>query len=198
MVAARRRTATMKTKLATSIRHALTSLPALGTYLATKGWLSPAEGAQLDGSLDNLYAVIAALLAAVLVRLIMLAVARFAPGLAPLLGNDTEASGGNAPGGGMSPALLISTAAALSMVGALPSCSVVGWAATGQPPAATSVQRIGAADATPILVASADLAQAEAATEAAATAGEAPPIHGLYDAGRAADAVRSVFSESSK
>ncbi len=117
----------MKEKITTSIRHALTAIPALGGYLATKGWVSAEEGAQLDGSLGNLYAVLAAILAAVVVRLLMLGLARIAPGLAPVLGGegDSPAGGGDGTGisGGSFPCLLI-TAAALSMAGLLlPSCS---------------------------------------------------------------------------
>lgn len=106
--------------------------------------------------------------------------------------SDDAASGGN---GGP---LLVVMAAGLLAMGALPSCSAVGAAITGAPIPATAVQRTGGGDSPPVLVASADLAGAEAAALQAERLGEPPPVHGLYDAGRAAATLREVFTESSK
>lgn len=89
-------------------------------------------------------------------------------------------------------------AAGLLSLGLLPSCGVIGSAITGEPIPATTVQRAGQPDAQPIQIASADLAVAEDAARRAEILDEAPPVHGLYDAGRAAKAAREVFTESSK
>lgn len=83
-------------------------------------------------------------------------------------------------------------------VAALPSCAPLGSAITGAPIPATAVQRSGHEDATPVMIASADLVQAEAAAESAAKAGEDLPVNGLYDAGRAASVIGEVFTGSGK
>lgn len=72
----------------------------------------------------------------------------------------------------------------------LTSCAAISSAITGQEIPATAVQRAGHPDAPVIMIASSDLSQAEA--------GPAETIHGLYDAGRAAQVAREVFTESSK
>lgn len=80
----------------------------------------------------------------------------------------------------------------------LPSCSVVHSVATGQPIPSTTVQRAGQPEAQPIEIASVELAQAEAAAEAADLTNSPRPVNGLYDAGRAAQVAREVFTELSK
>ncbi len=133
------------------------------------------------------------MLAAAISRWVMLLLAKHAPHLRNIFGGG---SGGSLPLVAMAGIATWGT----GLVGALflTSCSVVGSAITGASIPATAVQRAGHDGATPILVSSADLAQAEVEAEVAAKAGQAPPVNGLYDAGRAAKAVRQVFTESSK
>lgn len=111
--------------------------------------------------------------------------------------DDDDASGGGGSGttgaGVVVPLLLVGFALLT-----LPSCSVIGSAISGAPIPATTVVRAVDADAMPIQVVSADLAVAEEQARDAERAGTAPPVHGLYDAGRAAKAAREVFTGSSK
>lgn len=187
----------MKERLASLIRHAITALPALGGYLASKGWLTGAEGSQLDAALTDALAVIGAILAAVVTRLVMQLVGKHAPALKDFLKDDDDSSKGgpsSGVGGGLAMALFF---VGIGMhVTVLPSCSAVSGALGGTIPA-TAVQRAGNEHAQPVLIASADLAQAEEATAQALERGESPPIYGTYDAGRAAERLREVFTERS-
>lgn len=122
---------------------------------------------------------------------------RFAThGKVTLFHDEGKKSGGS----GVTPAFALLAAGGLSMAGLvlLPSCTVVGSAITGAPIPSTSVQRSGSKDADVIQVVTLDLLAAEEAARRAKTLGEPPPTHGLYDAGRAAKAVREVFTEGSK
>lgn len=91
-------------------------------------------------------------------------------------------------------------AAALLGAGLLPSCASIGSALTGAPIPTVEVARSGAKDATVVRVATIDWLQAEQEARAVEAAGPMAngTVWGLYDAGRAADAVRGVFSEPSK
>ncbi len=104
----------MKEKLASALRHALTFLPALGAFFVSKGWLTADEGAQLDKELIDFLTVVAGLVAAVLSRLVMFLVAKYAPHFSGFLGGG---SGGSSAG----PMMVILTAAAIG--GSLPSCT---------------------------------------------------------------------------
>lgn len=84
----------MKEQITSAIRHALTFLPALGVFLVSKGWLEPAEGVALDKELAELLSVAAGLAGAAISRLIMFAIARFAPHLRGIFGGS---SGGTLP-----------------------------------------------------------------------------------------------------
>ena len=172
---------TMKEKLGSLIQTAAAGLGGAGTLLAGKDLIAPDDIDKVNAAGGSIATALGIILAAIIVHVI---------------GARIKKSGGT-PGG--MPAITLTTAAALSLAGfALPSCSVVGSAVTGAPIPATAVQRTGGGDAEPVLIASTDLAQAEAEARVAREAGQAPPVNGLYDAGRAAKAVREVFTESSK
>jgi len=79
----------MKEKLTSALRHALTYLPALGAFLVSKGWLSPDEGATLDKELAEFLSVVAGLIAAGLSRLLMFALAKYAPHLRVIFGGGS-------------------------------------------------------------------------------------------------------------
>lgn len=171
----------IKEQIGSLIQKAAYGLAGIGTFLGGKDMIAPEDVAAVNNAGGSIAAAIGIILAAILVHVI---------------GSRLKKSGGGS--GGNITAFLVTTAAALSMAGSLPSCSAVGSAITGQPVTGTAVQRAGHADATPILIASGDLAQAEAEAEASGKANTPPAVHGLYDAGRAAKAIREVFTESGK
>jgi hypothetical protein len=119
----------MKSNLTSAIRHGLSALPALGSFLLAKGWLATGDAAQLDQAQSNVIPVIAAVLAALVTRLLMFAIAKYAPALQGLFG----ASGFSDPksadqenGDGYSRLLIAGTGLAISLLaggGALTSCS---------------------------------------------------------------------------
>lgn len=91
----------MKEKIASMIRHGLTSLPALGGYLLAKGWVTGDEAAQLDQAQGQVIAVGAAVLAGVAARVLLWLAAKYAPGLRGLLdGGQTAVSGQQSAGSG--------------------------------------------------------------------------------------------------
>jgi hypothetical protein len=120
----------MKEKIATALRHALTSLPAAGGYLLARGWLAAEEAAELDALQGQALAGLAAIAAAGAARFILLGVAKWAPGLQGVFGAgqagqaDSPSSAGGT--GGMTPAwVVVGTAAALMAGGLLPSCTAL-------------------------------------------------------------------------
>ncbi|MCW1884001.1 hypothetical protein OKA04_04625 [Luteolibacter flavescens] len=172
----------MKEKLGSLIQGLAIALGSIGTFLEGQNLIAPEDVAAVNNAGGSIAAALGIILAAIIMHVI---------------GSRIKKSGVGNSGGNL-PAIALTMTVALSMVGALPSCSVVSSAVTGAPIPATSVQRADQPGARPFLVASADVAQAEAEADAAEQAGTKPPIHGLYDAGRAATAVREVFTESSK
>jgi hypothetical protein len=161
-------------------------------WFVDKGILTGEQSADATGQLTTALNGLGAAAFAVVALIGGWVLRRLAGGNSGGGNNKTGGSGGGIPS-------IMITAAAFCLAGlALSSCSVIGSAITGAPIPATAVQRAGHADATPFMVASGDLAQAEAAAEAAEKAGEQQPVNGLYDAGRAASTVREVFTDSSK
>lgn len=118
----------MKEKIATALRHALTSLPAVGGYLLARGWLAAEEAAQLDALQEQALAGLAAIVAGVAARFILLGLARWAPGLQGVFGDGKGGASASTGGtGGMTPMwMVVGTAAALLAGGLLPSCAALG------------------------------------------------------------------------
>ncbi len=109
----------MNEKLASYLRHAVTALPSVGGYLVTKGWLEKAEGASLDAAAQDFLMVLAAIVAAVLSRLVLRLLNKYAPHLLPFFGS--HGSGGN---GGAAGLVVMGTAAVL-LGGSLSSCAAI-------------------------------------------------------------------------
>lgn len=109
---------TMKEQITSALRHALTFLPALGIFFASKGWLTPAEGEVLDQELANTLSVLSGLAGAAVSRLLMFLIAKHAPALSNIFGGGS---------GGSLPLWAITAAAwgALSMAGAFSMSSCV-------------------------------------------------------------------------
>lgn len=107
---------TMKDKLYSLLRHAITAIPAAGAAMAANGWLTTDEGAKLDADLTTFLLSAAAILAGVLTRMLMALVAKHAPHLSNIFGGG---SGASLPLWAMT-----CTAAAFSMAGGLSSCAV--------------------------------------------------------------------------
>lgn len=107
----------MKEKLSSALRHALTFLPALGAFLVSQGWLSPDEGATLDKELVEFLGVVAGLVAAGLSRLLMFALAKWAPHLRGIFGGGS---------GWVPVAAMTATWGAVLLGGALLTSCVVG------------------------------------------------------------------------
>jgi hypothetical protein len=106
-------------QIASSIRHLLTGLAGIGTYLATLTPVDPATVNQINDAGKDLVDPLAAffaLLAIVAVRLVIAVLGKIFPSLGERLGN--AASGGMS---GTASILLISTAVAVG--GLLPSCA---------------------------------------------------------------------------
>ncbi|WAC18868.1 hypothetical protein OVA24_16680 [Luteolibacter sp. SL250] len=106
-------------QLTTHLRHLLTGLAGIGTYLATLTPVDPATVTQINDAGKDLVDPLAAffaLLAIVAVRLVIAALGKVFPSLGERLGN--AASGGMSGGASV---LLISMAAAVG--GLLPSCA---------------------------------------------------------------------------
>lgn len=118
-------------RIASMIRHGLTALPALGGYLLALGWLTPDEAAAVDAGQAELFAVLAAVGGSVLGRLVLWAVARYAPGLQGILG--TAGDDGPRGSGPVVVALLAATGWGLAAVSALTlsGCAGGDWAVSG-------------------------------------------------------------------
>lgn len=161
-------------------------------WLADKGIINADQAANTTAEIQTALNGLAAVAAGLCALLVTWAINKF-------LGRKSD-GGKTTTGssGGIVPSILVMAAASFLVGLMLPSCTAFGSAVTGTPPPATPVQRAGHADAPAVLVASADLAQAEAAAEQAEKEGKDQPIHGLYDVGRAATVIREVFTESSK
>lgn len=182
----------MQAKLETSLRHAITFLPGLGAFLVSKGWLTGDEGSQLDAAFFTFLSTVAAVLAAVVTRLLMILISKHFPGLEGLLGDRQQ---GSVKG------ILLMLAGSAFLIGGsgtLTSCSVAYSAATGLPPNSVTVQRAGQPGAQPVEIEAGDLARAEAASAQADEMKEPRPVYATVDIGRAASAVREVFGGSSK
>lgn len=86
----------------------------------------------------------------------------------------------------------------LLIVAFLSGCAGLMSGITGQPILTTSVQRAGQPDAPVIMIASGDLAQAEAQAKLAESNGTQKTAYGLYDAGRVASLVEQTVDASGK
>jgi len=110
-------------------------------------------------------------------------------------GGDDQGTGG----GGIPGIVLMGTATAVLLGGfTLSSCTPLSGALLGGPIPAAEVRRANEPDSAGVWIAEADLRQAQASAEAQAARGEPPAVHGLYDAGAAAQMVRDVFAGASK
>lgn len=103
---------TMKTYLASLLRHALTALAGLGAFLLSNNLIEPADAPAVDAAGVSISAALVVIGTAVLGRLAITLFGKFFTAAA-------GESGG--PSGGMSLLVMCGTAAGLCMV--LPSCS---------------------------------------------------------------------------
>jgi hypothetical protein len=103
----------IRDQLQSLLRHAITAIPAVGGYLAGKGLLTANEAAQLDAGMTQLLLALAAILPAMLARLVMGMIAKHAPLLRGIFGGWS---------GGTSIVAMTLTAAAVAV--SLPSCVV--------------------------------------------------------------------------
>lgn len=112
----------MKEQITSALRHALTFLPALGVFFASKGWITPEEGSVLDQELTDTLAVVAGLAGAAISRLLMFLIAKHAPHFSNIFG---AGSGGNLP------LLAITATSGIILAGASLTSCVVGVDAEG-------------------------------------------------------------------
>ena len=175
----------MKEKIASLLRHAATYAAGGVAYLVSLPIFEAEDAAQITEDSEKLLAGLVGLLTVTIFRAVLWAVAKWAPGLGGFFSR------------GMGSFLLVSTAA-VTLGGVLTSCAPLVSAVTGAPIPSTTVVRAGQPDAQPIQVAGSDRAVAEDEARRAEILNEPPAVHGLYNAGRAAEVAREVFIEGSK
>jgi len=103
--------ATMKAKLQSYLRHVLTGAATLGTFLGSHGLIDQADVAQTNADAAQAVPLLASIAAAILSRILISLLAKYAPGLGSLFGK----SGGT----GVSLLAMGTAAGALAL---LPSC----------------------------------------------------------------------------
>ena len=108
----------MKTYLASISRHAFTALAGLGGLLFSKGLIAEADVSQVNASGVSLGAALAVILTAIVGRVAL-----------TLLGKVFTGAAGESGGMSGGASLLVMCGAAVGLLGALPSCSALPWAA---------------------------------------------------------------------
>jgi len=102
----------MKAKLQSFFRHALTGAATVGTFLGTHGLIDQADVAQTNADAAQAVPLIASIAAAVVSRILLLLVAKYAPRLGSLLGSQSSGTGVS----------LLAMGAAVGAFALLPSC----------------------------------------------------------------------------
>ena len=83
----------MKAKLQSYLRHAFTGAATLGAFLGSHGLIDQADVAQTNADAAQAAPLIASIAAAILSRMLISAVAKYAPRLLSLLGESSSGTG---------------------------------------------------------------------------------------------------------